>query len=142
MDPAGDPVGSLLDDARQVLRAEGVPPEVARAVVPGICRTALEACLVDAARRRLLAAGAGHAEVEEALGSARRLWERLSLAVKGEIVADTEVQGWLRNKLGKSSEDLFHAINRSAHGHLAGVAVEDLPNATRKLARDLEGALA
>lgn len=141
VDPAGDPVGSLLDDARQVLRAEGVPPEVARAVVPGICRTALEACLVDAARRRLLAAGAGHAEVEEALGSARRLWERLSLAVKGEIVADTEVQGWLRNKLGKSSEDLFHAINRSAHGHLAGVAVEDLPNATARLARDLEGAL-
>jgi recombinational DNA repair ATPase RecF len=142
VDVAGDPVSSLLEDARQVLRTEEVPREVVRAVVPGICRTALEARLVDLARRRLLSRGAEHADAEEALSRARRLWERLSLALKGEIVADADVQSWLTNRLGKSSTDLFHELNRSAHPNLAGVAVEDLPNATRKLARDLENALA
>ena len=94
--------GGEVASAYWVFMAQGVPPDVARAVVPGICRTALEGCLVDLTRRRLLAVGAGHAEVKEALSSARRLWEPLSLAVKGEIVADTDVQGWLRDKLGKS----------------------------------------
>ena len=136
VDVAKDPTEALLDDARQVVKGETVPADVVADVVPGICRTAVETTLNEIARRRLLAAATAHAEVEELLVDAKRLWERLSLAAKGEVVADSDIQGWARNKLDRQSGDLLFALNRAAHGNaVAGLSVPDLPADTRKLVR-------
>ncbi len=136
VDVAKDPTDALLDDARQVVKGETVPATVAEKVVPGICRMALEATLNDIARRRLLAAGAGHGEVEERIAGARRLWERLSLAAKGTVVADADIQSWARNKLDVKSVELLFSLNRAAHGNqVHGLSMADLPADTRTLTR-------
>jgi hypothetical protein len=143
VDVAKDPTEALLDDARQVVKGETVPAEVAAQVVPGICRTAVETTLNEIARRRLLASGTGHAEVEELIAAAKRLWERLSLAAKGEVVPDPDIQGWARNKLDHQSVDLLFALNRAAHGNtVPGLSISDLPADTRKLVRRLTQAVA
>lgn len=142
VDVAKDPTEALLDDARQVVKGETVPADVAAQVVPGICRTAVEATLNEIVRRRLLASGTGHAEVEELIAGAKRLWERLSLAAKGEVVPDADIQGWARNKLNRQSVDLLFELNRGAHSNVSGLSVPDLPADTRKLVRRITEATA
>lgn len=136
VDVAKDPTEALLDDARQVVKGETVPPDVAANVVPGICRTAVETTLNEIARRRLLTSGTSHGEVEELIAGAKRLWERLSLAAKGEVVPDPAIQGWARSKLDRQSVDLLFALNRGAHPNdVPGLSVPDLPADTRTLVR-------
>ena len=62
-----DPVERYIDDARALVRSEDVPTQVVERVVPGFCRHALEAACMQAIRRRRLAAGSSHADVEDAL---------------------------------------------------------------------------
>jgi hypothetical protein len=62
-----DPVRSLFDDARAVALTEDLPKRVAARVVPGFCRTSIEAACMEKVRRRRLAKGEPHEQVEELL---------------------------------------------------------------------------
>jgi len=97
-----DPFERLVKDARQVVGWDNglkpVPSQVAEHVVPGILRTALETVCNDLTRRRLLAKGISSLEVEDRLADADRLWERLALAIHGEVVDDNTVRSWMTNK--------------------------------------------
>ncbi len=140
VDPAGDPFDQLLGDATQLVKSDNIPAEAAAKVVSGICRTALEIALNDITRRRLLAKGTTHADVEDALAGAHRLWERLSLAAYGTVEADDKVRGWLGQKAGTDGVNLVYRLNRASHGAGDG-AVTDLPRDTRALVRKLREAL-
>jgi len=140
VDEVSDPFGRLLRDARLIIGSEGgpqgVPAPVAAQVVPGICRTAIEAVCNDLVRGRLLGRGRPSAEVEEALSDADRLWSRLSLAIHGEVVDDNAVRSWLEQKgLGWASP-LVAALNRGAHGDVVGTAADTVRD-TERLGRRL-----
>ena len=74
--PALDPVKQHLDDAYALAKTRGLPEEVAARVIPGLCRQAVEAACTEVVRRRRLAAGQPHAEVEKLLEVLHRLVER------------------------------------------------------------------
>jgi hypothetical protein len=80
-----DPVGQALRDAGALAAGGSVPSEVAARVVPGLCRTAVEAALTEAVWRRQLQDGRGHAEIEALLEEAGvRLTPLAALALTGD----------------------------------------------------------
>ena len=66
-----DPVEQALQHARTLTRDDSLPPEVAARVVPGLCRTAVEAAFTEAIWRQQLRAGRRHDETEDDLEAAR-----------------------------------------------------------------------
>jgi hypothetical protein len=97
-----------------------VSAEVAGRVVPGLCRTALEAALTEAIWRRQLRDGRGHTEIESLLEEARvRLTPLAALALTGDSGRGGEVLGRL-NSWGRSFGDTHQALNKGAHGSYAG----------------------
>jgi hypothetical protein len=76
-----DPVSNLLDDARAVARTADLPKGVAGRVVPGFCRTAIEAACMETVRRRRLARGETHDQVEELLAANTRTHPLMALAL-------------------------------------------------------------
>ena len=67
--PMTDPVSGHLDDARALAMTSELPPDVASRVIPGFCRAAVEAACMEAIRRRRLARGELHDDVEQLLAT-------------------------------------------------------------------------
>ena len=67
-----DPVSRYIEDAMALAYTDDLPAEVARRVIPGLCREALEAACMEAIRRRRIGRGEPHAEVEALLRRPQR----------------------------------------------------------------------
>ena len=67
-----DPVEQALRDAGALAADGSVPSEVAARVVPGLCRTAVEAAFTEAIWRQQLRAGRRHDEIEDGPGGRPR----------------------------------------------------------------------
>ncbi len=131
---ASSPWERHLDDARALARSEGLPRILRARSVPGFCRLALEAAAADAVRRRDLAAGHTHAEVEAALEATPKLLPRLALAILGDAGRGGEVLGRL-NAMGRWAGDAVRACNAGAHeGHDGdlGALVDDVAQVVRR----------
>ncbi len=112
------PVERHLDDARAVATDRDLPPEVARRVVPGFCRAAVEAACVEAVRRRRIGRGEGHAAVEDLV--ARLKTARLvALALFDDAERTGDVYSGL-NRYGSWAGDAYRAVNEGAHGRFTG----------------------
>jgi energy-coupling factor transporter ATP-binding protein EcfA2 len=115
-----DPVAQALRDAGALAADRLVPPEIVVRVVPGLCRTALEAALTEVIWRRQLRDGRGHAEIEALLEEARvRLTPLAALALTGDSGRGGDVLGRL-NSWGRSFGDTYQALNHGAHGAHTG----------------------
>jgi hypothetical protein len=127
-----DPVSNLLDDARTVAHTRDLPSGVASRVVPGFCRTAIEAACMEAVRRRRLARGDTHDQVEELLTANTRTHPLMALALFDDEHKTEEVLPRLR-RIGPWAADAFNACKAGAHkGH--GDDLDDLIGGSRKLA--------
>lgn len=113
------PVDNYLEDARAVLATAGYPDEVRRRVIPGLCRNAIEAACVDATRRRLLAVGRRHAEIDEALESAGKLLPRLALALFGDAGRAGDVLAEVNRRWGRAAGDCVQALKVGSHQLIA-----------------------
>ncbi len=133
---ATDPVERYIDEARALLREQGLPDEVARRVVPGFCRHAIEAACATAVRRRRLDRGDRHVDVEAALGDANRLYSQLSLALYDEPGRGGDVLGKIHQKWGASRVEAVKLANKGAHEAVA-VDLHDLVAQSAVLAREL-----
>ena len=110
-----DPVKQALKDAGDLRRDDKVPAEVARRVVPGLCRTALEAAFTEAFWRRQLRAGLTRAAIEASLAASRRqLTPTAALGLFGAADQGGQVLPTL-NRWGSRYADTFQALNRAAH---------------------------
>lgn len=133
-----DPVERYIDDARAVASTEGLPDELGEAVVPGLCRLALEAACAEAVRRRRLQRGDAHRDIEGVLRAADRLTSLAALALFDDATRGGEVLGRL-NRLGRWAGDVFQACNRGMHRGYEGDLhrlighSQDLANHLRRL---------
>lgn len=122
-----DPIGQLIDDAKALANTDDLPAAAARRVVPGFLRAALEAACNDAIRRRDLAAGVPHAEVEATILAADALTKRLALALHGDSSKHTSVMNDIQTRFGKSKADVIRRVNKGSHegdeGDLWGLAL-------------------
>lgn len=115
-----DPVQRSIADARALLREERLPPEVARRVVPGFCRHAIEHACISAVRRRRLGRGEPHAAVEAAVAEATTLYKHLSLALFDEPGRGGDVLSTVNNRWGTRKGDVVKGVNRGVHEVLGG----------------------
>ncbi len=133
------PVERYLEDARALVRSEGVPAEVAERVVPGFCRHALEAACSQAVRRRRLGRGDAHADVEATLADATKLYPRLALALHDDEQRTSDVLRTIGNRFGKQHIGTVKLVNQGAHEPV-GVDLRDLVRDTGVLAHQLADA--
>jgi hypothetical protein len=134
-----DPVEQALQDAGALAADHSVPAEVAARVVPGLCRTAVEAAFAETIWRRQLSAGRSHAEVEADLEAATRLSLLAGLALTGDAAKGGEALPRL-NAWGRRFADTYQALNKGSHTAHAGdlgLLVSD----ARKLAEKIRGSL-
>lgn len=131
-----DPVERHLRDARTLAKDEVLPPELAARLIPGFCRTALEAACTDTTRRRRLSHGEPHDRVERLLVGLTTTKQRMALALFDDPDRAGDVYPGLNNRFGRWAGDVFRAVNDGAHGDYTG----DLPkliHRTRDLAAKL-----
>jgi recombinational DNA repair ATPase RecF len=131
-----DPAARALADADALSRDPEVPVEVARRVVAGFCRLALEAVFADATRRRRLGGGDRHADVEDALRQATTLTVKAALGLFDDPARGGDVLGRINQLAGRTGGDAFKAANKSAHGPYLddlGLLVQDSRDLVRVL---------
>ena len=110
-----DPAEQALQDARALAADDSLPPEVAARVVPGLCRTAVEAAFTETIWRQQLRAGRRHDEIEEALEDARvRLNLLAALALTGDASKGGEVLRRL-NAWDRHYADTYQTLNKGVH---------------------------
>ena len=110
-----DPAEQALQDARALAADDSLPPEVAARVVPGLCRTAVEAAFTEAIWRHQLRAGQRHDEIEDNLEAARvRLNPLAALALTGDASKGGDVLPKL-NAWGRRYADTYQTLNKGVH---------------------------
>ena len=133
-----DPAAAAIEDARAVLLSGGLPEEVRRRVVPGLCRQAIEAACIDAGRRRMLASGMNQQDCEDRLAGATRLRQFLSIALYGDTDGAGEVFRTLQNRFGNWAADTARHCNEATHsGAGEGTDLRALIRDAGKLAKKL-----
>jgi recombinational DNA repair ATPase RecF len=133
---ARDPVKRHLDDAFAVAQTEGLPPAAARRVIPGLCRLAIDAACSEAVRRRRLARGERHADVEEMLARCNGTKSFVSLALFDDPNKAGDVMPRL-DRQEKAFADVYRMCNEGAHGVEVGARVGFIRE-VEKLARWLQ----
>ncbi len=132
---AWNPVRQHLDDAKALARTEHLPPGVAGHVVPGYCRSAIEAACIEVARRRLIGRGVPHAEVEREIESLTTLTLHLALALFDDPARGGDVAARLR-EWGDWAESAVSFANRGSHAGYRG-SLDDLIRDTERVCRTI-----
>jgi recombinational DNA repair ATPase RecF len=134
--PGRDPVSRNIEDAFSVAKTEGLPAAAAKRVIPGLCRVAIEAACTEAIRRRRLARGERHTDVEDLLAGCSGTKTFVSLA----LFDDPQKAGDVLPRLNKESRDfadVYRMCNEGAHGVEVGARIDFIRQA-EKLARWLQ----
>lgn len=123
-----------LSDARHVARtASAVGDKLVRRVVPGFCRSAVEAACLQVVRRRRLGRGDRHDDVEQQVQSTTGLLDLMSLALFDTADKAGDVLRHLNQGRGlRGGADTVQAVKAGAHGNYAGDPHE-LVRATERL---------
>ncbi len=117
--PSRNPIRAHLDDAYALAKDTALPVAAQARVIPGLCRSALEAFFVAVVRRRRLDGGQAHIDVEDELASAGTLNKRAALALFDDVERAGDVMNRL-NKLGDWAGTTFKQCNKGAHDGFDG----------------------
>lgn len=132
-----DPPGRAIQDARAVSADPGVPEEIARRVVAGLCRMALETAFAEVFRRNRLDGGESHQAVEDdLLATSTSLTARAALALFGDAGRGGDVLSKLNGWGGRWAGDTYLACNKGAHGpyeHDLGALITDTERLVNKI---------
>jgi recombinational DNA repair ATPase RecF/cation transport regulator ChaB len=130
-----DPVEANIEDALALVHTADLPQNVLRRVVPGFCRSALEAAFISVFRQKRLASGQPHGAVDEELKNAGKLTQLAALALFNDREKGGEVMSRL-NKFGGWAADVFKQVNVGAHEEVSG-DLNAMVNNTRDLAEKI-----
>lgn len=126
-----------IGEALAIAKAETLPPEVRARVVPGFCRSAVEAACATRIRRRLLDSGMHHAEIDEHLASLTSLNAYLAEAFGLSIAQGREIRETI-HRLG--GDDAVMAVDVARKGTHKLIQVDGLRvvEGTKRLVHALE----
>jgi recombinational DNA repair ATPase RecF len=110
-----DPIRAHIEDALALAYTSDLPRDVLHRVVPGFCRSALEAAFMQAVRRRRLASGHTHEDVETELQKAQKLTTLAALALFDDKDRGGDVMRRL-NQFGSWAGAAFKDCKDGAHG--------------------------
>lgn len=135
--PCLEPVQQALKDACDLNSDSQVPEGVARRVVPGLCRTAVEAAFIQAFWRRELGTGQTRTAIEAKLATSQRSLTRIAaLGMFGDSGEGGRVLPAL-DRWGKIYANTYRALNKGAHESHAG-DLRDLVSDSRSLVQKIE----
>ncbi len=109
------PVEGYVEDAHAIRKTSNLPDDVKRRVIPGFCRSAVEAACMDAVRRRRLKRGDTHQAVEDLLADHKTLNNLMALTLLDDGEKGSEVMRILNKKFGSWAGDVFKMVNSGAH---------------------------
>ena len=127
-----DPVKAHLEDAWALASTKELPGPVMRRIVPGYCRSALEAAFIGMVRRKMLPDARARADVDEALAKAGTLNALAALALFDDRERGGDVMARL-NRIGGWAGDVFKDCKEGAHQEFTG-DIQNLIRDTEKLA--------
>jgi hypothetical protein len=130
-----DPVSQYFSDARAVSKDDELPDGVASQVVPGFCRSGIESACMETIRRRRLAAGESHQDVEDLLSGVGTT-QLAALALFDDESAGGKVLGEINRRWNAVAADAFNDSKRGAHKGFSG-SLESLVNESQGLAERL-----
>jgi energy-coupling factor transporter ATP-binding protein EcfA2 len=133
--PLEDPVIRYLQDAVAVARTQEGNPHAAR-VVPGLCRSAIEAACLRLVRERRLRNGRSHEEIEDEFAEITTVRRWMALALTNDVETGHQVVERIRNRVGVIEAEAFDRVRRGAHEPDTGNLMQ-LIRATERLARYL-----
>jgi recombinational DNA repair ATPase RecF len=131
-----DPTERNLDDADAIASDPNVPGELARQVVPGYCRAAIEAAAIEIVRRRRIGRGELHAAVERLLETNAQTRPLLSLALFDTAGRAAEVGGKVAG-WGMWASEVLDAAAHGAHKGAGLMPLDELVPNARKFCRRL-----
>ena len=114
------------------------PPPAAKRVIPGLCRLAIEAACIETVRRRRLARGERHADVEDLLAGCSGTKSYVALALFDDAAARGRRACRASTRSRKESADSSACCNEGAHGVESGFRVEFVRR-SEKLAQWIQG---
>ena len=131
-----------LKDAGAVNADDNVPTEVLKRVVPGLCRTAVEAAFTEAFWRRQLRAGQTRAQIEAATeGKKLKLVNIAALALFGDADAGHKAADEVEKRWGKLFARTMRDLNKGTHnGHRGDldILISDSRNLVAKIQEGLK----
>jgi hypothetical protein len=116
-----------------------LPREVLQRIVPGFCRTALEAAFMTLVRKQKLAAGLTTSDIEEELKSANKLTPLAALAFFDDKNRGSDVLKRV-NQYGYWAGDVFQRCKEGAHGGVTVDLNQMIKNTEALTEKVLEGA--
>jgi hypothetical protein len=129
---ARDPVSAWIEDADALALTTELPSNVAARVVPGFCRGAIEAACMETVRRKRLARGERHADIERELERAHKVTQIAALAIFDDVDRGGDVMTWLNKNVGPWAGTAFKQCKEGAHGAVVG-GLQGLVADVRKL---------
>jgi ABC-type Mn2+/Zn2+ transport system ATPase subunit len=129
----GNATTQYLSDARHVAsKASAMGETLVRRVVPGFCRSAVEAACLKVVRCRRLGRGDFHEELEEQLRGTTSLLDLMAMALFDDQSKAMDVLRHLNREGHRECADTLQAVRAGAHGNFKGDA-SDLVRATQRL---------
>ena len=131
------PSDRYVGEAFAFAKTEGMSDEVRARVVPGLCRSAIEAACAARIRRRLIDEGVPHARVEEELAEKTSLNSWLAAAFELSTAQGLEINERVRQLGGEDAVVTVTTVKKGSH-RLLSVDGQTLAEGTRELVRALE----
>lgn len=111
-----DPADRYLDDARALAIAD-IPDEAKYLMVAGFCRSAIESVSMDRYRAGQHRLGTPYQQIQEVLGRAHTVKDRLGLGLFGRLVPHRDLFLHLDRDYGTQATPTVQAVAKAVHGH-------------------------
>ncbi len=134
------PSERYLREALMLCNTPDLADEVRGRVVPVFCRSAIEAACATRIRRRRLAAGDAHADVEATLAGLTSLTTWLAEALGLSKSQGQAVTAEVRRLAGVEAVTIVRRSKQGAHGPLGDSDAKGLTRGAERLVAKLEGA--
>jgi len=131
------PSERYLNEAFALAKTDGLPDDVRARVVPGFCRSAIEAACATVVRRRRMADGIGHSEVEQGLLQLTSLTTWLAAAFGYTPAQGHEVTAKVRSLGGEAAVEVLRLSRRGSHEQVVGDPIQ-LVRGTERLVTAIE----
>ena len=126
-----------VGEAFAFAKTPDVSEEVRARVLPGLCRSAIEAACIAQLRRRLIESGTPHAVVEARLAEDRSLNAWLAEVFGLSVAQGSEITDRVRRLGGSGAVETVSIVKRGTHRLVAADALH-LAEGTKALVRELE----
>lgn len=133
------PSDRYIGEAFALAKSDGLGDEVRARVIPGFCRSAIEAACDAQLRKQRIAAGVPHATVEHELDDLTSLNSSLAATFGLSVAQGQEINARLHAIAGEDAVTVIRQIKAGAH-ELIGVDHLELIKRTKRIVNAIESA--